>query len=121
MSSDGEMIHNTTRRTVESRALLVGLPEDLDRAATVILRGLGFIVDREALVTSACARIPVDTPLVIVVADELRASARERIEDRGVAVGAEIIWLANEVSRGDLLTMLSNATHAATDRAFKRM
>src|SRR5688572_21587532 len=115
MSTDREVIHDTARRTEESRALLVGLPQDLDAPTTVILRGLGFIVAREALVATACARIPVETPLVIVVAEELRVDARDVIEDRAVAVGAEIVWLAPELSRADLLATLSDATVAATD------
>jgi hypothetical protein len=121
MSTEREIMHDTARRAEESRALLVGLPQDLDGPTTVILRGLGFIVVREPLVAEACARIPVDAPLVVVVAEELRAQAREVIEDRAVAVGAEIVWLPPELSRADLLATLSNATVAATDRAFKRM
>ena len=94
-------------------ALLIGLEGDLATACTLVLKAAGLRVERDAHLQAACQRIPVMQPYLVVLPKAMRDKAHEAIEDRAIAVGAEVVWIDPDTDRATLVTTLEHAAEKA--------
>jgi hypothetical protein len=97
-------------------ALLVGIDGPLATSCTLVLRASGLRVEREALLESACQRIPVMQPYLVVLDSALAAGGRDAIDDCVVAVGAEVVWIDPGSPRTELIRTLTAAAEKAMAR-----
>ena len=98
-------------------ALLVGIDGDLATVCTLVLRAAGLRVVQDAQISSACQLIPVMQPYLVVLPDTLREKGHEAIDDRAIAVGAEVVWLDLATDRTTLTNTLTTAAEKAITRA----
>lgn len=98
-------------------ALLVGIDGDLATVCTLVLKAAGLRVERDAQLAAACQRIPVMQPYLVVLPSTLRDTGREAIDDRAIAVGAEVVWIDPAIDRTTLTTTLTKAAEKAITRA----
>lgn len=110
-------MNRTMPRIGSFAALLVGLDGDQATACTLVLRAAGLTVVKAGHVAAALERIPVLQPYVVVLPAKMKAEANESITDRTVAVGSEVVWLDEVVSRSELTTLLTKAAEIAINRA----
>lgn len=114
-------MNRTMPRIGSFAALLVGLDTDQATGCTLILKAAGLTVVRAAHVAAALERIPVLQPYVVVLPISLKAEAHDSISDRTVAVGSEVVWLEQHLTRGELTILLTNAAETAIRRASTEM
>lgn len=100
--------------------MLVGLDDELATACADTLADGGLKVLRVGHVAAACERIPVVMPQLVVVPASLRPEEAEPLNDRCVAVGAEVIRIAPEQDARELAVMLKDAANMALIRALRR-
>jgi hypothetical protein len=98
-------------------ALLVGLDGDLATVCTLVLRAAGLRVVQDGQLSSACQLIPVMQPYLVVLPETLRETGREAIDDRAIAVGAEVVWIDPAADRTTLTDTLTTAAEKAITRA----
>lgn len=98
-------------------ALLVGIDGDLATVCTLVLKAAGLRVERDAQLAAACQRIPVMQPYLVVLPSTLREVGREAIDDRAIAVGAEVVWIDPTADRTTLTVTLTTAAEKAITRA----
>lgn len=109
-------MNRTLPRIGSFAALLVGLEGDLATACSLVLKAAGLSVVRAGHLAAALERIPVVQPYVVVLPAALRAEGEERLADRAVAVGAEVVWIAEGATRAELTTILTKAAETAINR-----
>ena len=114
-------MNRTMPRLGSFAALLVGLDNDQTTACTLILKAAGLTVVKAGHVAAALERIPVLQPYVVVLPAALKAEANDSITDRTVAVGSEVVWLDQHLTRGELTILLTNAAETAIRRASTAM
>lgn len=103
----------TLQRVATPTAMLVGLPDQLAGRCTAVLAGTGIRVLRVGHVAAACERVPVAMPQIVVVLEDLAEAERELLEDRCVAVGAQLLPLPAEASaKAVSAELLPAASHA---------
>lgn len=110
----------TIQRVASPTAILVGLPEDLAAVCAESLADGGLKVLKVGHVAAACERIPVVMPQIVVTRDSLRPEEAEPLNDRCVAVGAEVIRLAHDQDPRALAVQLRDAANMALIRALRR-
>lgn len=110
----------TIQRVATPTAILVGLPEDLAAECTETLADGGLKVLKVGHVAAACERIPVVMPQLVVTTTSLHAHEAETLNDRCVAVGAEVLRVALEQDRRALAVQLKDAANMALIRALRR-
>jgi len=110
----------TIQRVATPTAVLVALPDDLAASCIETLADGGLKVLRAGHVAAACERIPVVMPQLVVVMTTVRPEDMETLNDRCVAVGAEVIQLAVDTDRRALTVMLKDAANVALIRALRR-
>lgn len=110
----------TIQRIATPTAILVGLPEDLAMECSEKLSDGGLKVLKVGHVAAACERIPVVMPQLVVTTTALTEYDADTLNDRCVAVGAEIIRVSAEQDRGELGAMLKEAANMALIRALRR-
>lgn len=99
----------TMPRMDMATAMLVALDDRLAGACLSILDEAGFRVIRVKHVAAACERMPVVMPQLVIVPAQLRPDDEELLEDRTVAVGAELLRLAPDVDANALVALVSSA------------
>jgi hypothetical protein len=109
----------TMQRVATPTGILVGLPEELATICTDALGDGGLRVLRAGHVMAASERIPVVMPQLVVVSTTLRQDELDMLNDRCVAVGAQVIRLAPDVDQRALVTMLKNAANDALIKALR--
>ena len=114
------MKRETLQRVATPTAILVALPDDLAATCTETLADGGLKVLRAGHVAAACERIPVTMPQLVIVMATVRPEEMELLNDRCVAVGAEVIQLALDADRRALKVMLKDAANVALIRALRR-
>ena len=114
------MKRETIQRVATPTAILVGLPDSLAAACTETLADGGLKVLRAGHVAAASERIPIVMPQLVVITTTLRPEDMELLNDRCVAVGAEVIQLAPETDLRALTVMLKDAANVALIRALRR-
>ncbi len=110
----------TIQRVATPTAILVAIPDDLAATCSETLADGGLKVLKAGHVAAACERIPVVMPQLVVVTTALRPEELETLNDRCVAVGAEVIQLAQDSDRRALTVMLKDAANVALIRALRR-
>jgi len=110
----------TIQRIATPTAILVGLPEDLAAECSPVLSEGGLKVLKVGHVAAACERIPVVMPQIVVTTTALHAHDAETLNDRCVAVGAEVIKVAPDQDRLALAAKLNEAAKTALIRAVRR-
>lgn len=123
----GELVYDgfvakgaTIQRIATPTAILVGLPEDLAAECTETLSDGGLKVLRVGHVPAACERIPVVMPQLVVTTAALSPHDADTLNDRCVAVGAEIVRIAADQDRRALVVLLKDAANMALIRALRR-
>jgi hypothetical protein len=110
----------TIQRVATPTAILVGLPEPLASWVADVLADGGLKVLKVGHVAAACERLPVVMPQLVVVPAALAQADRETIEDRCVAVGAQLKAIDVEAQPTMHLAMLKDAANEALIRALRR-
>jgi hypothetical protein len=110
----------TIQRIATPTAILVGLPEDLAAHCTETLADGGLKVLKVGHVAAACERIPVVMPQLVVTTTLLSAHDADTLNDRCVAVGAQVIKVAPDQDRRALSVQLKDAANMALIRALRR-
>ena len=110
-------MHVTEPRGGSLSALLVGIDGDLATICTLVLKAAGLRVVCDAQLSAACQRIPVMQPYLVVLPSTLRETGSEAIDDRAIAVGAEVVWIDPTSDRSTLTTALTSAADKAITRA----
>lgn len=98
-------------------ALLVGLEGDLATVCMLVLKAAGLRVVQDAQLSSACQLIPVMQPYLVVLPETLREKGHEAIDDRAIAVGAEVVRVDPATDRTTLTDTLTHAAEKAITRA----
>lgn len=114
------MRRETIQRVATPTAILVALPEPLLTKCFDQLADGGLKVLKVGHVAGACERIPVVMPQLVVVMTTLAADDIETLEDRCVAVGAELMRLAPDAEWSALLPTVKDAANMALIRALRR-
>lgn len=97
----------------------MALPDELAAICTDTLGDGGLRVLRVGHVAAASERIPVVMPQLVVVSATVRDAELDILNDRCVAVGAEVIRVPNDVDRAALSTALKNAANNALIKALR--
>lgn len=113
------MKRETIQRFATPTGILVGLPDELAAVCTDALGEGGLRVLRVGHVAAASERIPVVMPQLVLISATIRQDELEILNDRCVAVGAEVIRLATDIDRTALANMLRNAANTALIKALR--
>lgn len=107
------------QRMATPTAILIGVEESLAIVCTDALADGGLRVLRVGHVAAACERIPIVMPQLVVVSTTLRPEDTEMLEDRCVAVGAEVVRVAPEAG-ASVKKVLEEAANMALIRSLRR-
>lgn len=113
------MKRETIQRVATPTSILVGLSDDLAELCTEALGDGGLRVLRAAHVVAASERIPVVMPQLVIVSADVRQEELDLLNDRCVAVGAELVRIAADTDRRALVTMLKDAATNALIKALR--
>lgn len=113
------MKRETIQRVATPTAILVGLPDELTGLCTEALGDGGLRVLRAGHIAAASERIPVVMPQLVVVSAAIRQEELDILNDRCVAVGAEVMRVAPDTDHAALLTMLRSAANTALIKALR--
>lgn len=113
------MKHQTIQRVPTPTGILVGLSDELARLCTEALGDGGLRVLRAGHVAAASERIPVVMPQLVIVSSALRQEELDALNDRCVAVGAEVLRVAPDADRAALVATLRSAANAALIKALR--
>ncbi len=110
----------TIQRIASPTAILVSLPEPLATHCNDVLADGGLKVLRVGHVAGACERLPIVMPQLVVAPSSLVPEEIETLEDRCVAVGAELMKLEPANDPSAYTRMLTDAANDALIRALRR-
>src|SRR5262245_47395383 len=113
------MKRETIQRVATPTAILVGITDPLAGMCTETLGDGGLRVLRVGHVAAASERIPIVMPQLVLVSTTLRPDDLETINDRCVAVGADMIKVAPNEDRTELMMLLKTAANAALIKALR--
>lgn len=111
--------HGTLQRVAAPTGILVGLSDDLAGMCTEVLGEAGLRVLRAGHVAAASERIPVVMPQLVVIGASIRQEELEGLNDRCVAVGAQVIRLTRDTKTPDLIAELKTAATNAMIKALR--
>jgi len=109
----------TIQRVATPTAILVDLPDGLAGTCTDILDEGGLRVLRVGHVAAASERIPVVMPQLVLLSTTMRPEDFDILNDRCVAVGAEVMRLAPDIARATLVESLKAAATKALIKALR--
>jgi len=98
-------------------AMLVALDDALAGDCITLLDDAGYRVIRVKHVAPALERMPVVMPHLVLVSSALRKEEADLVNDRCVAVGAEVLRLAPDVDPRALRALIAGAAQASLDKA----
>jgi hypothetical protein len=84
---------STLPRMRQSTAMLIGIEAPLIMPLSETLSTIGYKVLTVAHVAAASERIPVVMPLLVLATSSVLPHEQKDLEDRVVAVGAELVWI----------------------------
>lgn len=113
------MKRETIQRVATPTAILVGLPEPLVSLCTEALGDHGLRVLRVGHVAAASERIPVVMPQLVLVPTTMRVEEIEMLQDRCVAVGADLLRMAPTLTPEQVAGELKGAASAALMKALR--
>jgi hypothetical protein len=111
--------HETIQRVATPTAMLVALSDTLAETCTEALGDGGMRVLRVGHVAAASERIPVVMPQLVVVATTMREEELTQLEDRCVAVGADLTRLSPDVPHGQIAADLKGIADRALVKALR--
>ncbi len=109
----------TIQRVATPTAILVALEDPLAAHVQDVLADGGLKVLKVGHVAGACERLPVIMPQLVVAPSTLAQSEVEELEDRCVAVGAELMKLAPDDDPAATTRLLKDAANLALIRALR--
>src|SRR3954471_7789869 len=110
-------MNRTVKRSDAFAALLIAVEGEHEITCMAIIRASGMNVTRVVHVAGALERIPVLQPKLIVIPASKKSEAKESLEDRAVATGADVVWIEPNTTREELKALLTNAIHTVVSRA----
>jgi hypothetical protein len=110
-------MNKTLQRKRWRNALLVAIEDRLASRCTVVLRALDLEVVEAAGPRDGGERIVTIQPAIVVAPARKRAEWCEAIEERTLAVGAELVWIDDNVDASKLIDVLTKAATAVIERA----
>lgn len=110
-------MRGTLQRIPTPTAVLVVLPDALADTCQEVLADAGVRVLRVGSVAAAAERIPVTMPQLVVVSTLMSAPDLEVVNDRCVAVGAEILKLDPDTSPRATAALVRTSARNALIRA----
>lgn len=110
----------TVSRLIATNAMLVGRGGVRGSMIAAIFERSGVAVTRAPDPRTACERIPVAMPHVVIVLSELEPEEREALSDRTTAVGALLVDIDPTLDAESLGELVDRAVAAAQDRARRR-
>lgn len=113
------MRNETIQRVATPTAILVGLPEPLSSLCIEALGELGLRVLRVGHAAAASERIPVVMPQLVLVPTTIRPAELDSLNDRCVAVGADLLQLAPDTAPDALTALLKSAANVALIKALR--
>lgn len=113
------MKRETIQRIATPTAILVGLPDQLAGLCTDVLGDGGLRVLRVGHVAAASERIPVVMPQIVVVWTTIGQQEFDILNDRCVAVGADVFRVGPGTDLDELVTELKNACNMAFIKALR--
>ncbi len=113
------MKRETIQRVATPTAILVAFAEPLATQVQDILADGGLKVLKVGHVAAALERLPVVMPQLVVAPSTTAATELEELEDRCVAVGAELMKLAPAGDVTATTRMLKDAANMALIRALR--
>ena len=113
------MKRETIQRVATPTGILVGLTEAQAGMCVDILGDGGLRVLRVGHVAAASERIPVVMPQLVVVSTAIRQEELDALNDRCVAVGAEVIPVAPDADPNALSALLKAAATNAMIKALR--
>lgn len=105
------------QRIATPTAILVGLPDALAEICTQVMTDGGLRVLRVGHVAAASERIPVTMPQLIVVTTLMVGADIETLNDRCVAVGAEVLKLDPDTGERLTIALIRTAARNALMKA----
>ncbi len=111
------MRNETLQRIPTPTGILVGLPEDLSETCANALSDGGLRVLKVGHVAAAAERIPVTMPQLVVVSSRMRPEEFDHLNERCVAVGAEVLKIDEGTSKPALAALLRSAARNAFVKA----
>lgn len=112
------MKRETIQRVAAPTGILVGLPDALANHCMEVLDERGLRVLRVGHVAAASERIPVVMPQIVIVSGGVHQDELDALNDRCVAVGADVIQVAPDADLAALTTTLEQAARRALLKAF---
>jgi hypothetical protein len=110
-------LDNTTLpRVKQTSAMLVALDATLQESVTTLLAVLGLRVFKVGHAVAACERIPVVMPKLVIASTAIKETDGEALNDRAIAVGAELLWLAPDGEEQKTNEIVRDAALAALDK-----
>ncbi len=109
------MQNSTLPRHRETTAILVELPESVADFCGTVLSMLGIRVLVVGHVAAANERIPVVMPRLVIAPQTVKPEDREALSERAIAVGAELLFVAEGITDGELGPMIREAAEGALD------
>jgi hypothetical protein len=113
------MKRETIQRVASPTAILVSLEDPLATQVQEILADGGLKVLKVGHVAGACERLPVVMPQLVIAPSDLAGTELEELEDRCVAVGAELMKLAPGADASATTRLLKDAANQALIRALR--
>lgn len=115
----GPVKRDTIQRVATPTGILVGLSEALAAVCTDVLSDGGLRVLRVGHVAAASERIPVVMPQLVLVSAAFRPEELEAINERCLAVGAEVIRVPPDAEPKGLVPALKTAATNAMIKALR--
>jgi hypothetical protein len=109
----------TIQRVATPTAILVGISDALAGMCVETLGDGGLRVLKVGHVAAASERIPIVMPQLVLVSTTLRPEDFDTINDRCVAVGADVIKVSPEEDRAELQLLLKTAANTALIKALR--
>jgi hypothetical protein len=107
---------STLPRMRQSTAMLIGIEAELIMPLTQTLSVLGYRVLTVAHVAAASERIPVVMPLLVIASSSVLDNEQKDLEDRVVAVGAELVWMPPGSDEDRANALVRDAAAVALER-----
>lgn len=114
------MKRQTIQRVETPTAILVALPDPIAQSCIEALTDEGLRVLRVGHIAAANERIPVVMPQLVIVPANLGTADADRLTDRCVAVGAEVLRLAPDTEAKTVAKLVHEAANMAVVRALRR-
>lgn len=113
-------MESTLIRTVSMTVMLVAPKSAVSEEVAIRLERARVRLVRATSVASACERLAVAMPQVVVVIGDVTADEREALGDRTTAVGALVMYVDAQIDRDAMQELVERAARAAIERSLEQ-